>query len=112
MPVLKLLVSFLYTGKLSNCDFDTLCDLYYASDKYDVAELRQICVDLIIRQISMKNIHSVMKLAFSHNDEMLKSTVMALIATNIETWFSTNEWLNLINDEPKIAAEVLNFFNF
>ncbi|GBN81285.1 TD and POZ domain-containing protein 3 [Araneus ventricosus] len=112
MPVLKVLISFLYTGKLSNCDFDSLCDIYYAADKYDVAGLRQICVDLLIPQISMENIHRVMKLAFSHNDELLKSTVMALIATNIETWFSTNEWINLLNDEPKIAAEVLIFFDF
>ncbi|GBM51374.1 Speckle-type POZ protein [Araneus ventricosus] len=112
MPVLKVLVSFLYTGKLPSCDFEFLCDLYYASDKYDVSELGQICVGLLIPQISMRNIHRVMKLAFFHNDELLKSTVMALIATNIETWFSTNDWINLINDEPKIAAEVLNFFDF
>ncbi|CAL1299425.1 unnamed protein product [Larinioides sclopetarius] len=112
MNVLKILISFLYTGKLPGCDFDMLCDLYYAADKYDVAELRQICVELIIPQISMKNMHCVMKLAFAHDDELLKSTVMALIATNIKTWFSTNEWINLIDDEPKIAAEVLNFFHF
>ncbi|GBN05782.1 hypothetical protein AVEN_133534-1, partial [Araneus ventricosus] len=48
MPVLKVLVSFLYTGKLwnsdsdlaSNGDFDFLCDLYYASDKYNIIDLR------------------------------------------------------------------------
>ncbi|CAL1299424.1 unnamed protein product [Larinioides sclopetarius] len=111
MPVLKILISFLYTGKLPYCNFNILCDLYYAADKYDVVELRQICVDLIIPQISMENIHRVMKLAFAHDDELLKSTVMARIAINIETWCSTNDWKNLINEEPKIAFEVLDFFD-
>ncbi|CAL1299423.1 unnamed protein product [Larinioides sclopetarius] len=91
MNVLKVLISFLYTGKLPDCDFDMLCDLYYAADKYDFAELRQICVDLIIPQISMENMHCVMKLAFAHGDELLKSTVMAVIATNIETWLSSDD---------------------
>ncbi|CAL1299421.1 unnamed protein product [Larinioides sclopetarius] len=112
MNVLKILISFLYTGKLPDCDVDMICELYYAADKYDVAELRQICVDLIIPQISMENMHCVMKLAFAHDDELLKSTVTALIATNIETWLSSDDWKNLIDDEPKIAAEVLNFFDF
>ncbi|GBN54097.1 TD and POZ domain-containing protein 1-like [Araneus ventricosus] len=120
MPVLKVLVSFLYTGKLWNSDsdlasnggFDFLCDLYYASDKYNIIDLRQLCVDLLLPQISMENIILAMKLAFSHNDVQLKSSVLALIATNIETWVFTNDWKNLVNDEPDIAAEVLIFFDF
>ncbi|GBN54096.1 Speckle-type POZ protein [Araneus ventricosus] len=112
MPVLKVLVSFLYTGELPNVDFDFLFDLYYASDKYDVADLRQLCADLLLPQISMENVIRVWKFAYSHDDALLKSTAIASIATNFEKWFSTIEWKNLVNDEPEIAAEVLNFLDF
>ncbi|GBM60635.1 Speckle-type POZ protein [Araneus ventricosus] len=121
MPVLKVLVSFLCTGILSNCDsdwasnwdfdFDFLCELYYAANKYDITELRHVCVDLLLPQISIENIFQVAKLAFTHVDERLKSTVKTLIAANIETLVSKNEWKDLINDEPQIAVEALTFFD-
>ncbi|GBN04707.1 Speckle-type POZ protein [Araneus ventricosus] len=110
MPVLKALVSFLYTGKLPNYNFDFLCDLYYASDKYDIPELRQVCIDLLLPNILLENIFRALKLAFLHNIE--RFTVMTLMAANIGTLVSTNAWTNLITDEPEIAVEVLNFFDF
>ncbi|GBM78373.1 hypothetical protein AVEN_211704-1, partial [Araneus ventricosus] len=41
MPVLRALVSFLCSGLLPDCDFDFLCDLYYAANKYGIWELHQ-----------------------------------------------------------------------
>ncbi|KAF8763728.1 Speckle-type POZ protein like [Argiope bruennichi] len=120
MPVLRVLVSFLYSGKLldrdsytaSNFNLDFILDLYYAADKYDITELRHLCVDLILPHISMENIFRIRKLAFSHNDALLKSSVVVFIATNIDALISTGDWKNLINEEPQIASEVLNFFDF
>ncbi|CAL1280500.1 unnamed protein product [Larinioides sclopetarius] len=112
MPEIRALVSFLYTGKLPNYDFRFLCKLCYAADKYDIADLRQICVDLLLPQISTTNVFRALKLAFSHNIERLKSTVMACVAENIETLVMTNDWKNLLDDKPEIAVEIINFCEF
>ncbi|GBN96873.1 hypothetical protein AVEN_137669-1 [Araneus ventricosus] len=112
MHVLKVLVSFLYTGKLQNYDFDFLCGLYYASDKYAIIELGQLCVDLLLPKISMENVFRALKLSFSHDIERLKFTAMACIAANIETLVLTNDWKNLLDNQPKIAVEVINFCDF
>ncbi|GBN92354.1 Speckle-type POZ protein [Araneus ventricosus] len=112
MPVLRALVSFLSSGVLPDCDFDFLCDLYYAADKYEVVELHQACIRLLLGKISLENIIRVLKLFSLHNDELLKSTVMALISVNIETIKMTSDWKNLLRDDPEIALKASTFFNF
>lgn len=121
MPILRILISFLYTGKLPHSnsdmtssdylDLDSLCDIYRAADKYCIVELRQICVDLLLPRISRENIFQVSKLAFSHPDERLKSSVKAFISAHIDTLVDKNEWKDFFNDVPQFVVEALTFFD-
>ncbi|GBN92355.1 Speckle-type POZ protein [Araneus ventricosus] len=92
MPVLRALVSFLCSGLLPDCNFDFLCDLYYAANKYDIRELHQACVKFLCDKITVENVLRVLKLSLLHNDELLKSVAMTLISANIETVVLTSDW--------------------
>ncbi|GBO16777.1 hypothetical protein AVEN_260054-1 [Araneus ventricosus] len=111
MPVLKTLVSYLYSGFLPDCDFHFLCDLYYAASKYDITELQLACIRLLLGKVTLKNIFRVLKLSLSHNDELLKSVAMTLLSANIETIILTPHWKNLMHDDPEIALEASTFFD-
>ncbi|GBO27909.1 Speckle-type POZ protein, partial [Araneus ventricosus] len=111
MPVLKTLVSYLYSGFLPDCDFHFLCDLYYVASKYDIMELQLACIRLLLGKVTLKNMFRVLKLSLSHNDELLKSVAMTLLSANIETIILTPHWKNLMHDDPEIALEASTFFD-
>ncbi|GBN26353.1 hypothetical protein AVEN_179928-1, partial [Araneus ventricosus] len=112
MPVLRSLVSFLCSGLLPDCDFDFLCDLYYAANKYDIRELHQACIKLFLYKITLGNIVRVLKLSSSYNDDLLMSAAMTLISANIETIILTSDWKDLMCDDPEMALKASTFFDF
>ncbi|KAF8770451.1 Speckle-type POZ protein like [Argiope bruennichi] len=79
MTVLRVLVSFLYSGLLPDLDFDFSCHLYYAADKYDIKDLQLACITLLVSKASLENLFQLLKLSLSHNDELLKSVAMTLM---------------------------------
>ncbi|GBL64435.1 hypothetical protein AVEN_217455-1 [Araneus ventricosus] len=112
MPVLRSLVSFLCSGLLPDCDFNFLCDLYYAAKKYDIRELHQACIKLFLYKITLGNIVRVLKLSSSYNDDLLMSAAMTLISANIETVALTSDWKDLMCDDPEMALKASTFFDF
>lgn len=66
------LLRFLYSGRVENLD-DVACDLLYAATKYDVPDLKPLCVSSLTKQLSPSNVIETMMLADLHNEQELKS---------------------------------------
>ncbi|KAF8770450.1 Speckle-type POZ protein like [Argiope bruennichi] len=113
IPVLKVVLSFLSTGFVfvPGRDFEFLCHLYRAAVKYDIRELHETCIKLLLSHISPENIPRVLKLSLLHNDELLKSGIFTLVNVNMQTLESISEWRFLIRDNPQIASFASKFFD-
>ncbi|GBL98965.1 Speckle-type POZ protein B [Araneus ventricosus] len=113
--VLQRLIEFLYTGVIvdggnKDMDFQDLYDLYYAADKYEVMDLREMVGNTLLGRIQVDNASEILILADRHNDKDLKSRVMNFIRLNFEVVANTDAWESCALHHPKLAMEVVNFY--
>ncbi|XP_055951479.1 speckle-type POZ protein B-like [Argiope bruennichi] len=106
----KKLVEFLYTATFAqNCDFHELFDLYYAADKYEVMDLRNLCACRIISEVTTENVCQILLLAHRHSDKSLKKEAMDFIQAHADAVFQTEGWRNLEASEP-VIADLISYF--
>ncbi|KFM74025.1 Speckle-type POZ protein-like protein, partial [Stegodyphus mimosarum] len=72
---------FVYTGRLKEYTYAEACGLYYASDKYAVVDLQDICRQIIISSLSTSTVFEVLVLADKHQDEKLLNKALAYTAS-------------------------------
>ncbi|GBL98969.1 Speckle-type POZ protein B [Araneus ventricosus] len=114
LPALQRLVEFLYTGIIEegenkDMDLQELYDLYYAADKYEVMDLREMVGNTLLGRIQVDNASEILIWVDRHNDKDLKYKVMNFIRLNFETVSNTDTWESCSLHQPRLAAEVVNF---
>lgn len=97
---------FLYSGKVKQLSWDTAMNLYYAADKYEVGDLREVCSDFLQMNLTTENACEVLKLADQHRDDDLKKSVSFFIQMNPSSVKLTQTWKDLARTHPKIIAEI------
>lgn len=63
---------FLYCGIVENLD-EVACELLYAATKYDVPDLKPLCVNSLTNNLSSSKVIETLMLADLHNENELKS---------------------------------------
>ncbi|GFS95462.1 speckle-type POZ protein [Trichonephila clavipes] len=100
------LLQYMYTTTLMDLHWDSACNLYAASVKYEILSLKSECSSFFKNNLSHDNACDILILADRHQDEDLKSTVQDYILNHRDI-FITNEWkLFMIMNAP-LAAELL-----
>lgn len=103
---LKDFLSFLYSGKIKQLSWGTAMGLYYAADKYEIADLRDVCSDFLQTNLTTENACSILKFADQHKDEEMKKSVLFFIQMNVSSVKLTQAWKDLARTHPKIIAEM------
>ncbi|KAG8184012.1 hypothetical protein JTE90_024469 [Oedothorax gibbosus] len=109
IPILKTFINFLYTGRLpeAELEFDNVCGLYYAADKYDVPSLRKWCSNYLAFKMDAENACRLLSLANRHSDEKLKDLVMDYIKFEFEAVLGSESLAEFVKNETELAIEVL-----
>lgn len=84
-PVFLLLIEYLYTETVT-VDVEHAVDLYILSDLYQLERLKNICINVIKRKISMDNAASILQASSDEGCCELKDICMEFIVTNFETF--------------------------
>ncbi|CAL1288919.1 unnamed protein product [Larinioides sclopetarius] len=110
---LQRLVEFLYTGVIvdaqnKDMDLQQLFDLYYAADKYEVMDLREMVGNTLLGRAQTDNTCEILIWADRHNDKDLKSRIMNFIRQNFEVVFKTDAWESCTLHYPRLAIEVFS----
>lgn len=77
---LKEMLRFIYAGKVENLEF-VASDLLYAAEKYNLPELKSICADYLIEQLSAKTVFDDIILAEECKDEDLMEKCLEFMKT-------------------------------
>ncbi|XP_015905763.2 speckle-type POZ protein-like isoform X1 [Parasteatoda tepidariorum] len=105
---LKSFLEFIYTGKVEDIDYAMAKELLLVADKYQVLTLKEKCVSFLESVISFKTVFEVLSLADLISHKYLKKTAMNFVATNSKILFISPEWLNLIQNNVKLAGEIVS----
>lgn len=101
--IFKELLHYIYMGRTkSPLTDDTAQQLFLAVDKYDIADLRNECVDHLISCIKSKNAINIMIWAHLHAIDNVKKAALDIVVRNAKEICLTEEWERLANDYPDL----------
>ncbi|XP_042905147.1 speckle-type POZ protein-like [Parasteatoda tepidariorum] len=108
--VFELFLRSLYAGELENKSWDSLKELYYLVDKYDVGFLKVECTDAVIFCLSVDLVCEILKLAYSCADSDLKTAAVNFAVNHIKNIVPREDWKELVKTYPMIGYDVtVNF---
>jgi BTB/POZ domain len=105
VAVFEELLRFIYTGNVENLDNNTE-DLFVASDKYGIDQLKMLCEIELIENLNAGNAVQRLVLADLHGTANLKCEAIDLINSNAEEVSKTLGWKALIETKPHLLAEI------
>ncbi|GFT78948.1 speckle-type POZ protein-like B [Nephila pilipes] len=109
VPVLRMMLKYVYTGKVENLTVSSAGDLLYAADKYQLKGLKTRCSDYLKCTVSIENVLGILSLG-DLLDPDLKMFAMDFICEKFDEFPAlekTEEWKNLEKEKMPLAFEVL-----
>ncbi|GFY57133.1 TD and POZ domain-containing protein 3 [Trichonephila inaurata madagascariensis] len=98
---------YLYTATLPDLQWDSACNLYTASDKYEILSLKNECSSFLKDNLSPDNVCNLLILADMHQDKDLKSSAEEFILNRKEI-FDTCEWKLFMKTNLQLAADLMH----
>ncbi|GBN63492.1 hypothetical protein AVEN_10824-1 [Araneus ventricosus] len=105
--IVQQLLLFLYSDHLVNLEWESAIKLYYASDKYEVENLKVLCSAFLIDNLSTSTASELLLLADTHNDSDLMKAVEDFIFKHENQVFGSKEWRNLIETNPLLVSKTM-----
>ncbi|KAI9562785.1 hypothetical protein GHT06_010240 [Daphnia sinensis] len=105
--IFKELLHYVYMGRTKSLlTADTVQQLFVAVDKYDIADLRNECVDYLLSNIESKNAISIMVWADLHSVDNVKKAALDIVVRNVKEIYLTEEWEWLAKNYPELNVLV------
>lgn len=98
---------YIYTGQIEKLDRLTQ-KILYAAEKYDLQNLKAVCISVLVDQLSEENVLETLVLADRYNDENLFIKCMDLINFNFEDIKISTEW---IKTNPELILKIMQYIN-
>lgn len=97
---------YLYSGIIDfkNCN---ICELYRISDKYDVSELKIMCTDFMVKNISVDNFCDIMIIGEQFDEDKLLAEAQDFFNENFEEIVSSKSWESFLGKYFRIANNLL-----
>jgi speckle-type POZ protein len=89
--VLQEMLRFIYTGKVEDVKANASA-LIFAAEKYDIKELKDLCVSSLIKNLSTTNIFDTIIIADRYNENVLLYECIEFIKENYHALFGNPEW--------------------
>jgi len=98
------LVGYIYTGKAGGLPANAL-ELMAAADMYELQELKSICAEEVLSNISLENVVEVLILAMRHSAPTVVARALYFIKANFSQ-FNASGKLEQLRDHPDIMVKV------
>ncbi|GBM95829.1 Speckle-type POZ protein-like [Araneus ventricosus] len=107
--ILQIMLTYMYTGKMSNLTVFTASELLYVADKYQLQDLKRVCCYFLEDNISLGNVLKILVLGDLHCED-LKSSAIDYICnkcTKFSVLAAREEWETLRKERPELAMDIL-----
>jgi speckle-type POZ protein len=114
--VLQEMLRFVYTGKVEDLKANASA-LIFAAEKYDIKELKDLCVSSLIKNLSKTNIFDTIIIADRCNENVLLYDCIEFIRHNYQSLFGGKGWekigfglmLKVMNSIEQVSGEIIKF---
>ncbi|CAL1272436.1 unnamed protein product [Larinioides sclopetarius] len=98
--VVKKMASFIYGEQVGNLTVEIAIELYSTAERYDLKDLKTVCVSFITSHLTTDNVCDVLLLGDLHDDIELASAAKNFIYMNASVVQETEKWIYEILDFP------------
>ncbi|XP_043468165.1 speckle-type POZ protein-like isoform X2 [Leptopilina heterotoma] len=103
--IFQKMLRFIYTEKVEDLD-ESAAELYYAAEKYQLGELKTMCLNSLYKNLSTDSVIETLKLAEIFSIFDLKRKAFECLASNVEELKETHEFLQLADNFPHFYTEI------
>lgn len=103
----ELFLEFLYSGKFETPSWSSAFSLYETSDKYNVQELKTLCSEILIENLTVEHFCDTVILADRHNDTKLLRAAQCFFTKNLSKVLVTSQWECLLKDNFSLGNKLL-----
>jgi len=101
------MLNFIYTGDISPDGMEEMTkDLLRVADKYQLDDLKEMCEEKLVSNISVENSIEGLVLGDSHNASKLKKIALNLVAKNMKKIVDTDVYKDLLAQRPALTLEI------
>jgi len=100
------LLRYLYSGNVENLEKKDVGCLLRAADKYDLNELKQLCVSTLGGKIDIENVCSILSLAKMYNCSLLGDIALQFVTENRDKIVKKSDWKYQLESHPDILARM------
>ncbi|XP_035231517.1 TD and POZ domain-containing protein 1-like [Stegodyphus dumicola] len=101
------MLRYIYYGITRNLNFDLACELFYASDKYEIFSLKKKCSYIIASNLSTSVAVDVLILSDRYQDHDLKDKAVRYISKHAIEITDTEKWFELLKNNQMLANKVV-----
>jgi hypothetical protein len=106
-PVMKALLSFIYTGEVMLCVMEQQPDVMFAVvSEYSMPELRELCEASCTRSLGFNNVKSMLQLAHLHGSSALKQSCFDFVQKNMAKVLTDPAVVILASEDAELWAEL------
>jgi len=101
---------YIYTGRLPTSNDEihnnlNPIDLFRASVKYNLNELRDLAKSTMLDVLKIDNAIEMLEISDQANDNLLKQQILLFIRSNASAVCKTTNWLNFIKHNPHLIID-------
>ncbi|XP_058805412.1 speckle-type POZ protein-like [Phymastichus coffea] len=102
--IVKEMLRYIYTGKVENLN-KLAKDILPAANEYVLEGLKNMCENIISKNLNLDNVVEMLTIAASYNAQNLKKEAIDFIISNGEAITSTESFKSLAASQPLLIAE-------
>ena len=106
LDIFKEMLYFIYSGQIETPLTERKAKLLFlAADKYDIEDLKNICLHFLSAYILYKtNVIHLLVWAHTYVVDKLKEAALEMVAINFDQICLTEEWVNFTRDYPDLSV--------
>lgn len=103
----EVFLHYLYCGSNENMSTSNVYNVYYAADKYQVDDLKEVCVKFMKKNLSLETFCDIIGLSLHHGESKLQKAATRFFCENIKKILKTVQWQKYMAANPTHANELL-----
>jgi hypothetical protein len=106
----RAMLIYIYTGRLPTSNDEihnnlNVIDLFRASVKYDLIELRDLAKSTMLDVLKIDNAIEMLEVSDQANDHVLKQQILSFIRSNASAVSKTTNWINFTKHNPDLIID-------
>lgn len=102
------MVGYIYTAELpGELEIEDAARLVQLAEKYDMDQLKALCEEKLIKQLSKFNVCTLLQFADTYNADLLQQACIEMISTFRKQIMVTEDWLEMKKTHPILVNHVL-----